>query len=836
MKKGIMYLIILSSLIQNAQGQRPLRLWYDHPAQTWKQCLPLGNGRLGAMPDGGITTENIVLNDITLWSGGPQDADRKNAQKYLPQIRQLLFEGKNAAAQALINKDFVCKGAGSGRGQSANLPYGCYQMLGNLHLQYSYDMAGTALLARIKHYDRTLSLDSAVASCSYELGDVNYYRQYFTSFSNDVIIIRLKADQPGKINVILSLNRPERYSTIVQGDELDMRGQLNNGTDGRGMRYMARVRMKLMGGRLLTTDSTLQVEKADSVIIYLSAGTSFQDNPFERRTLRLLQAALEEPFNRELATHVNDYQRLFKRASLQLYNENSTDASLPTDKRLIAFVKDPTDNGLPVLYFQFGRYLLICSTRPGLLPPNLQGLWANTIQTPWNGDYHLDINLEMNHWPLEETNLPILNQPFYQLVKNMVEPGQKTAKAYYGAKGWVAFSITNLWRYTSPGEDASWGLAISGSGWLCQMLWDHYAFTSDTDYLKKIYPIIKEAAIFYLASLVKDPHNNWLVTAPSISPENSFRLPNGKIAEVCAGPTIDNQVIRELFSHVIEASYILHTDMALTEKLKKAQRQLPPNQISKDGRLMEWLKPYHEPDPHNRHLSPVWGLYPGTEISRQTTPLLANAVKNFLVRRGDESTGWSLAWKINLWARLGDGKHAFRLLRDLLKPTQQTGYNMVDGGGTYPNLFDAHPPFQIDGNFGGCAAIAEMLIQSQDGHINLLPALPQQWSSGSFSGLCVRGGAQVSLTWKLHQLVSATILSTCSHLIKVKIPSYIKLIRLTQAGSVNYMHPVDGLIHIYLPKGDRASLDFFHGESTRESSLLSRWDISSKLTCCLKSE
>jgi len=408
----------------------------------------------------------------------------------------------------------------------------------------------------------------------------------------------------------------------------------------------------------------------------------------------------------------------------------------------------------------------------------------------------------MNHWPLEVTNLPMLNEPFYTLVKGLVEPGEKTAKAYYNGKGWVAHVITNIWGYTSPGEDASWGATNSGSGWLCQVLWNHYAFTRDSAYLRRIYPILKGSAEFYLSTMVKDPNNGWLVTAPSNSPENGFRLPNGKTAHVCIAPTIDNEIIRELFRDVIEAS----DDPALQQQLTEAARLLPPDQVGKDGRLQEWLTDYPEVEPHHRHVSHLWGLYPGTEISLTGTPDLAKAVAASLKGRGDLGTGWSLAWKMNLWARLGEGNHAFKLLQDLLRPIYGTRINMVDGGGTYPNLFCGHPPYQIDGNFGGTAGIAEMLIQSNAGYIDVLPAIPDVWKDGSFTGLCVRGGAEVSARWKDHVITSIVIEATATGHFKLKTPAHVTRMQLKEGSKVTYLNRPGDYIDLFLQKGEQAAI------------------------------
>ena len=426
---------------------------------------------------------------------------------------------------------------------------------------------------------------------------------------------------------------------------------------------------------------------------------------------------------------------------------------------------------MPALFYQYGRYLTICSTRVGLLPPNLQGLWANQIHTPWNGDYHLDVNVQMNHWPVEVSNLSELNLPLADLVKRMVPHGEKTAKAYYNADGWVAHVITNVWGFTEPGESASWGISNAGSGWICNNLWQHHDFTGDLNYLKDIYPILKGSAEFYSSMLLKDPETGWLVTAPSVSPENAFYLPDGNHASVCMGPTIDNQIMRELFHNVITAGEILGVDSDFREKLKEKLTEIPPiAQVSADGRIQEWLKDYKETEVHHRHLSHLYGLYPAGLITPDSTPELAEAARKTLEVRGDDGPSWSIAYKILFWARLQDGNRAFKLLREILKPTLDTRINYGAGGGVYPNLLSAGPPFQIDGNFGSSAGIGEMLVQSHDGFINLLPAIPDLWKKeGSVTGLKARGNFTVDMDWKDGKVTSYRITSPTPRSVKVKV-------------------------------------------------------------------
>lgn len=765
----ILCCLICLPLAAFAQSE-PLRLWYDKPAQRWEETLPLGNGRLGMMPDGGVEKETIVLNDITLWSGAPQDANNYDASKHLPEIRTLLLAGKNDEAEALINKNFVCKGEGSGRGSGANVPFGCYQVLGELQFNFKYDGVVNAT-----KYSRELSLNDAVARCNYSVAGVNYSRTYFTSFDDDISVVKLTADKAGKLNFRISLSRPEHSSTTAENGVITMSGQLTNGTDGKGMLYSSKVKPVLKGGTVRVDKNELVVENATEAMIYISATTNYNDNAYATRLDNILNAAVRKSFDAQQKQHVANYRKLFDRTSLSL-GKASFD-KIPTNERLRNFHKDPNaDTGMPVLYFQYGRYLTISSTRVGLLPPNLQGLWANQIQTPWNGDYHLDVNVQMNHWPVEVANLSELNLPLVELVKRMVPFGERTAKAYYNADGWVAHVITNIWGFTEPGEDASWGATTAGSGWLCNNLWEHYAFTNDKKYLADIYPVLKGSAQFYNSVLIEDPKTGWLVTAPSVSPENSFYLPNGKRAAISMGPVIDQQITRELFSNVINASEILGLDASFRSELKSKLAKLPPaGRISSDGRILEWLEDYKETEPQHRHISHLYGLYPASLITPESSPDLAEASRKTLDVRGDESTGWSKAYKLLFWARLHDGNRAYKLFTELLRPATATDVDYAGGGGSYDNLLCAHPPFQIDGNFGGTAGIAEMLIQSHAGYINLLPALPDAWKeTGRVTGLKARGNFTVDMEWKNGKITTYKVHSPVSQKVKVMVDGKIQ--------------------------------------------------------------
>lgn len=774
-KKAFLLAIIFNYCSAMVNGQPPkLGIWFDKPAHQWEETLPLGNGRLGMTPDGGVGMEHIVLNDITLWSGAKQDANNYDAYTYLPEIRRLLFAGRNEEAQILIDQHFICTGPGSG-----SVPFGCYQVLGDLKIAFDYGTGfnDTTLTDLSAHYTRSLDLNKAVARCNFDLNGVHYRREYFCSFGDDINVIRLTADKKGKINCKVSISRPEKGMVVASNQQLEMSGQLDNGTDGQGMRYLTKVKAIPEGGKLSVKEGIIEVKDANSVLLFVSAGTNYQRDDFASVVDSLLDKAVNTSFEVQKQKHTKAFRKFFDRVTLQIGNREQNIYNLPTDKRLAAYQQNPeSDKNMAALFFQYGRYLSISSTRVGLLPPNLQGLWANQIQTPWNGDYHLDVNVEMNHWPLDVGNLSELDLPLADLVKRMVPHGQKTAKAYYNARGWVAHVITNPWLFTEPGESASWGVTKSGSGWLCNNLWQHYEFTNDRKYLSRIYPVLKGSAIFYKDMLVMDPKTGWWVTSPSSSPENSFYLPNGKTASICMGPTIDNQIIRELFDHVILAAETLGVDQALQDSLKQRLKDIPPvGRIAPDGRIMEWLQNYKETDPHHRHISHLYGLYPGDQITPEKTPDLAVAAAKTLEVRGDDGPGWSIAYKMLWWARLYNGNHALKLLKDLLRPTLDTHINYGAGGGVYPNLFSAGPPFQIDANFGGEAAIAEMLLQSHDGFIDLLPALPDTWANtGKLTGFKARNGFTVDFEWEDGKVTNYEIYSPQPRDVKIKVNGIIQ--------------------------------------------------------------